>query len=166
MKKIFITSLLCVMTFFSASADEYVYFFNVKATDNAEILLTIPLADCPVMTYENDSESGAYNMVVKSNDSEPVAFDTKDRYEFYYTKTTTSSVITSALSKSNFRKNGQVVTLSGIKANETVTVFAANGAQVATVSADTNGVAVIDLTSLPKGVVVLKSLGASFKLAH
>lgn len=163
MKKI-ITSILCLMAFISASADEYLYFFNVKTANDAEAVLTIPLTDSPVITYERGNNGN--NMIVKSNGNSPYVLDTKEHYVFYYSSDETSSIISKALSESSFSKSGQVVTVSGVKANEVVSVYSANGAKVAEVTADANGVAVIDFTPLPKGVVVMKSPGASFKIAH
>lgn len=168
MKKIIITSILCLVAFLSASAGGYKYYLNVKFTGAGAAYMSIPLSKMPILTYQHDAEQNTDVMLLSvSNVARPLqVFDLSNNYTMYYTKENTPASITSAIANSAFSKSGDIVTINALNANEMVSIYSANGTNVAEVSADANGVAVIDLSSMPKGVVIIKSKDASFKLAH
>lgn len=168
MKKIIITSILCLVAFISTSAAGYRYFLNVKFTGEAAAYMSIPLSKMPMLTYQYDAENNTNSLLLTiSNVARPLqVFDLSNNYTMYYTKENTPTSITSAIANSAFSKSGDIVTINALNANEMVSIYSANGTNVAEVSADANGVAVIDLSSMPKGVVIIKSKDASFKLAH
>lgn len=168
MKKVILASILCLMAFLSASADGYKYYLNVKFTGDGAAYMSIPLSKMPILTYQYDAEQNTNVLLLSvSNVARPLQiFDLSNNYTMYYTKEKTPTSIISAIANSDFSKSGEIVTINALNANETVSVFSANGAKVAEAPADANGVAVIDLSSLPKGVIVMKSIGASFKIAH
>ena len=169
MKKIILTSVFCLMAFVSISAEQYNYYLNIKFKGSETVFMAVPLMKMPTFTYEYDDDTATNVLALSiSNAHKPVNFfDLSNNYVFSYSKEKkTPSSILSAIANSGFSKNDDIVTVNGLTANEMVTVYGANGAKLADAAADSNGVVVFDISSMPKGVVIIKSKDASFKLAH
>lgn len=139
-------------------------YFNIAEKGAESALLSIAFDDAPVVTYSYDAEAGISYIVVSANGEEKAAFALDKQYDITYSDQQVPVGVKEIVAASKMNLRGGVAVLSGLKANEAVNVYAANGAQVANAVADANGIAQINLSAMPNGIVIIKAGNASFKL--
>ena len=123
------------------------------------------LESFPVITIEDN------NLVITCKDQKlTTALTGVQDYHFIEKKVTTS--ISSV--PSNDPKNASVspqfsfsnAEVSGLKAGARVAIYNLNGTQISSVTADGEGRVALDLSSLPKGVYILRTPTKSFKFMN
>lgn len=152
---IFMTLGLCTF----AEGDQY--FFNI-GEKGGDVALSIAFDKSPVLTYAVEAEGPV--LVVTAEGVDATSFALDKQYTITYTESETPTSVKEAVAASKVRLNGGVAIISGLKAGETVSVFAPNGAQIASTVADNAGVATVSFSAMPKGVAVIKAGSASFKV--
>lgn len=138
------------------------YFFNI-APKGGDVALSVAFANSPVLNYSFEA-SGVPTLVVSAEGIDDTAFVLDKEYSITYTTEETPTAVKAAVAEANAKMNNGVAMISGLKAGTSVCIFAANGAQVASAVADNSGIAVINLSAMPKGIVIIKAGDASFKL--
>lgn len=148
--------LLCNVTFAKQ------YCFNIAAKGSNSALLTIPFTQNPSLSYS--IVQGSRVLVIQGDGvaERNIVFD--KAYSIFYTVDDTPTAITDAIAASGMQVDGNMAVISGIKANTKVVVYSSNGAMIANAAADASGVAVVDLSSVPSGMVIIKAGSDSFKL--
>lgn len=139
-------------------------FFNIAQKGAETAMLSIAFDDSPVVTYDYDEATKEAFIVVSANGHEKHAFCLDKQYEITYTDQAVPVGVKEILAKSALNMQGGIAVISGLKANEAVSVYSANGALVANTVADANGIAQVNLSAMPKGIVVIKAGAVAFKV--
>lgn len=128
--------------------------FNLNEADKQVV---IPLADQPVITMVNN----VLKVTVAGEVKVEKPFAEIRSYSF---TDATEPVDLSAVLKDNVRLEEGHVYMTNVNKGERISVYAADGRQVLTVTADDKGVADIDLSGLRKAVYIVKSANSSIKI--
>lgn len=160
--------MLCFVALSDIYAAEFEYFFNIKYNKSEKAYLTIALTDSPKLTYLYYPEYDYEGLSVSAdNMKRSYTFPSDYQYTVYYTKKeVVPSAITNAIINNKIQKSGEDAIISGLDANEAVVVYGANGAKLSAAKADANGVAVVNLSSLSEGIIIIKTSNASFKIMN
>ncbi len=145
---IFLTLLSCL----SVHAGEELV-FHLKSGGQ----ITFAMEENPVITFEGE------NMLVKSktvNYSVPIG----DINSYDFSETTEIEQVQKKPSNPAFA-NGHVV-FSQLKTGNKVYVYAIDGRQLRLYAADSTGTVDVDLTTLPKGLYVLRSPDTTIKIIN
>lgn len=159
MKHYLLTVIFMTLAIGSYAAEHY---FNIGPKDGS-VQMSIPFSKSPVINYEYSNDLGA-SVVVSAEGVEPTAFLLYKEYTITYTESETPTAVKEAVAASKVSMKGGMAVISGLKADTPVSVYAADGAQISAAVADSAGVAYINLSAMPKGVVVIKAGSESFKL--
>lgn len=163
MKKYLLTA-MCMVLSLCGYAQSNACYFNLAEKGAQNPMLSIAFENAPVVTYDYEETTGVSYIVVSTNGEKLAAFALDKQYEITYTDQYVPVGVKEIVAASKMNLRGGVAVLSGLKANEAVNVYTANGAQVANAVADANGVAQINLSAMPKGVVIVKAGKSSFKI--
>lgn len=163
MKKYLLTA-MCMVLSLCGYAQSNACYFNLAEKGAQNPMLSIAFENAPVVTYDYEEATGVSYIVVSTNGEKLAAFALDKQYEITYTDQYVPVGVKEIVAASKMNLRGGVAVLSGLKANEAVNVYTANGAQVANAVADANGVAQINLSAMPKGVVIVKAGKSSFKI--
>lgn len=163
MKK-FLLSAVCMALSLCGFAQSNTCYFNLAEKGAETAMLSLAFEDAPVVTYDYDKATGVSYIVVSTNGNQIASFVLDKQYEITYTDQAVPVGVKEIVAASKMNLRGGVAVLSGLKANEAVNVYTANGAQVANAVADANGNVQINLSAMPKGVVIIKAGTSSFKL--
>lgn len=157
MKKVFTTVLLACASLVVCMAETVTY-FNISEKDANAPLLSVPFSEKPVLTYSIDKATAQSYVVVSSDNNEGgVQFDLSKNYDITYTDSETPTAINDVLASKTFSINGKTVIISRLAAGTQVSVFDATGKCYYNTAANANGVAVVEMSSMPKGIVIVKA---------
>ena len=155
MKKLkFYLMLLVMLMATSAKADSVKYL--VLNSDGEETV--IALADAPVMTINE----GTLKVTVAG--VEKLSADLSQGLTYSFSETATS--IQEILNNESSRLEQGHVYIAHAREGETVRVFTIDGKQVASQRINSEGTADIDLTTLGKGLYIVKSAKTSIKVMN
>lgn len=158
MKKVFATVMFALAGITTCLADQTLTYFNIAEKGESSPLLSVPFTQKPVVTYTLDKNTALSYLVVSSDDkAEGVKFDLSKNYDITYTDGETPSAINDALAAKSFSINGNTIVISRLTAGTQVTVCDASGKCLRNATADANGVAVVAMTAMPKGIVIVKA---------
>lgn len=123
------------------------------------------LESFPVITIEGN------NLVITHNGNQlTTALTGVQDYHFIEKKVTTSISSVPSNDPKNTSNTPQFsfsnAEVSGLKAGARVTIYNLNGTQISSVTADGEGRVALDLSSLPKGVYILRTPTKSFKFMN
>lgn len=163
MKKIVLSLLLMVLGIHSYAQNNNLC-LNVADKDNETVVFSSGFEQTPLVSYRYDAETGISYLLVSSNGSEVAAFALDKQYAITYTDNETPAEVKDLIAASRLNMRGNVAFISGLKANEVVNIFTANGTQTATCIAKANGIAEIDITAIPTGIAIIKAGNTSFKV--
>lgn len=144
--------LLIPMSCFQLQAEENLV-FHLKNGEKT----VIALDKKPVITFEKD------NMVVTSEDSQ-YSVPMKNIASYDFSEATEVEQVLEKTGKPVF-SNGHVV-FSKLKVGSRVFVYAIDGKQLQCYTADSSGYVDVDLTTLSKGIYILKSPGTNIKITN
>lgn len=150
--------LVALMLLGAASMDVHaglVKYLVLNTTDGQQV---IALADKPVMTISG----GELKVTVGGVEKVSAKLDNVMNYQFQEQDAT---AISNILTKGDRLAEGHVY-MTSVKAGETIVVFAADGRQVISQVVGSDGQIDIDLTTLPKGVYIVKSPATSLKVIN
>ena len=153
-KRIFIALMLSALPIIGTLADS-VRFLIVNAKDGTKT--TFGLAEEPKISFSN----GELN-IVNSSKTFSISLADIQNYSFDEESTGISDVIKEGSIK---LENGFVV-FNGLTAGSKVAVYMQDGKLVKECNANTNGSAVLDLSGLPKGTLILQSNKTSIKVIN
>ena len=157
MKKLkFVFMVLLVLLATSAKAQDMQYLV-LNLTDGSQTV--IALADQPVITLQGEELKVTVAGEVK------VQASLGDVVKYSFSETETPTVIQPLLSEESRLEPGHVY-FANAKAGETVRVFTADGRLVSTQRISEDGTANIDLTTLAKGLLIIKSAKTSIKVMN
>ena len=155
MKKLkFYLMLLVMLMATSAKADNVKYLVLNSGGEET----VIALADNPVMTIEE----GILKVTVAGE--EKVSADLSQGLTYSFSETATS--IQEILNNESSRLEQGHVYIAHARAGETVRVFTVDGKLVASQRVNSEGTADIDLTTLGKGLYIVKSAKTSIKVMN
>lgn len=157
MKKLkFLCMVLLVLLTTGAKAQnmQYLVFDLVDGSQTV-----VALADQPVITFQNNELKVTVNSQVK------VQASLGDVAKYSFSASETPTAIEPLLNEESHLAFGHVY-IANAKAGETVRVFTAEGHLVATQRIGENGTADIDLTTLGKGLLIVKSAKTSIKIMN
>lgn len=154
LKRSFIVLLLSAIPFIGTFADG-VRFLVVSAKDGTKT--TFGLAEEPKLSFSN----GEMN-IVSSSKTFSISLTDVQNYAFSEESTGIAEVIKRGGVK---LENGFVV-FNSLAAGSKVAVYLQDGKFVKEGKADSNGLAVIDLSVLPKGILILQSNKMSIKIIN
>jgi hypothetical protein len=157
MKKRILAVLALLMTLSTGSVMAAGVQYLVFNLNEADKQVVIPLADQPVITMANN----VLKVIVAGEVKVEKPFAEIRSYSF--TDAANPSGI-SAVLKDNVRLEEGHVYMTNVNKGERISVYAADGRQVLTVTADDKGVADIDLSGLRKAVYIVKSANSSIKI--
>lgn len=118
--------------------------------------LTIALNEHPTIYFEGDQ------IVIRTNSGGEYNFSPKQEIKMDFSETATG--IQEVLSKRQLSMNGDYLVLSSEKEGATVRVYTAGGRLALETAVDAGGHAVIDLSSLPKGIYVIQTPSLTQKM--
>lgn len=123
------------------------------------------LESFPVITIEGN------NLVITHNGNQlTTALTGVQDYHFIEKKVTTSISSVPSNDPKNTSNTPQFsfsnAEVSGLKAGARVAIYNLNGTQISSVTADGEGRVALDLSSLPKGVYILRTPTKSFKFMN
>lgn len=145
---------LVFMPILSAFADG-IQFLVVNAKDGTKT--EFALAEEPRLSFAN----GELN-IVSSSRTFSISLADVDKYAFSEQSTGISDVLKDGSLK---LENGFVI-FSGLSADSKVSAFMQDGKMIKEMRADDKGSAVLDLSVLPKGVLIIKSNKTSIKIIN
>lgn len=164
MKKILFSAASMLLVASSAfAADDEQYFFNIAPKDASEVTLSIPFSQKPVLNYALD-EAKNNTLIVSAEGMESTTIVLDQQYVITYTYDKTPVAITEAVASSELNLESGIAVVSGLKAGEIVNIYNMGGVRVGKIVADNGGVAVIDMATAPKGIIIIKTSKASFKV--
>lgn len=153
-KALIIALTLAALPFCEALADD-VRYLVVNAKDGAST--TFALADEPKVLCK----AGKLEIVSKGTTFALGLADVKN-----YTFSEESTGIVETANEGNLRmENGRII-FNGLRAGSLVSAYLQDGRLVRNCKADRNGMAVVDLSGLPKGVVILHSNNTDIKIIN
>lgn len=156
MKKTIIALALAVATAFGASAANYEYSLLVNKTDGTSVAYLFQ--DSPVATIEGE------NLKITSTTDEGVLHPIEDLSNLTILRKETSGVATLVdKGAAAFGVTRQTFDAAGLAAGAEISIFSADGMLCAKGSADSEGRAAIDISSLGKGVYMVRAGKNSFK---
>lgn len=132
-----------------------VKYLVLNTTDGQQV---IALADKPVMTISG----GELKVTVGGVEKVSAKLDNVMNYQFQEQDAT---AISNILTKGDRLAEGHVY-MTSVKAGETIVVFGADGRQILSQVVGSDGQIDIDLTTLPKGVYIVKSPATSLKVIN
>lgn len=150
--------LVALMLFGAASMDvhaDLVKYLVLNTTDGRQV---IALAEKPVMTVSG----GELKVTVGGVEKISAKLENVLNYHFNEEDAT---AIRDILKNGDRLAEGHVF-MSSVKAGETIVVYGADGRQVITQVVGSDGQVDIDLTTLPKGVYIVKSPATSLKVIN
>ena len=130
-------------------------FLVVNAKDGTKT--TFAMADEPKVFCK----AGELNIVSKSSTLSLSLADVKN-----YVFTEKSTGIIEVMNERGFKLENGCVVMNGLSAGSIVSVYIHDGRLVKEYKADANGVAVMDLSVLPKGIVILHSNKTDIKITN
>ena len=154
LKRIFIAMVLSVLPFIGIMADS-VRFLVVNAKDGTKT--TFGLAEEPKISFSN----GELN-IVSSSQSFSISLADIQNYSFAEESTGIGEVIKDGSAKLD---NGFVV-FNGLAAGSKVVAYMQDGKLVKESKANSNGTAIIDLSGLPKGILILQTNKTNIKILN
>ena len=154
LKRIFIAMVLSVLPFIGIIADS-VRFLVVNAKDGTKT--TFGLAEEPKISFSN----GELN-IVSSSQSFSISLAEIQNYSFADESTGIAEVIKDGSVK---LENGFVV-FNSLAAGSKVVAFMQDGKLVKESKADSNGLAILDLSGLPKGILILQTNKTTIKIIN
>jgi len=154
LKRIFIAMVLSVLPFIGIMADS-VRFLVVNAKDGTKT--TFGLAEEPKISFSN----GELN-IGSSSQSFSISLADIQNYSFAEESTGIGEVIKDGSVKLD---NGFVI-FNGLVAGSKVVAYMQDGKLVKESKANTNGLAILDLSVLPKGILILQSNKTTIKIIN
>lgn len=154
MKRLFIALMLSLIPFVGTLADG-VRFLVVNAKDGTKT--TFALADEPKLTLSNGELK-----IVSSNRTFLINFAEIQNYAFLEESTGIEEVITDG----NVKLENGFVVFKGLAGGSVISVYMQNGMLVKESKAGLNGLGVIDLSGLPKGILILQSNKTNIKVIN
>ncbi len=153
-KKLFAVLALLVGVSMGVRAD-VVKYLVLNTTDGQQV---IALADNPVMTVSG----GVLKVTVGGVEKVSTSLDNVKNYMFQEQRATAISEILA----DGYQLSEGHVFMSNVKAGETIAVYSADSRRVSVQRVAADGRVDIDLTSLPKGVYIVKSPTTSIKVLN
>lgn len=160
MKKFLLTTIVCSGLLFQgrlAAQEADSDYLAIIANDSTKVYF--PIDDAPTVTIASDT----LLCVATSSKSYSAPFS-----QIAYFKLCKSSEITAikniGASQQSLTMSGALVYVSGLDANEKVSIFGVDGKAIAVTSANNSGTATVSLAALPKGVYVIKTRNNNYKL--
>lgn len=153
LKRIFIAMVLSVLPFIGIMADS-VRFLVVNAKDGTKT--TFGLAEEPKISFSN----GELN-IGSSSQSFSISLADIQNYSFAEESTGIGEVI-----KDGSVKLDGFVIFNGLVAGSKVVAYMQDGKLVKESKANTNGLAILDLSVLPKGILILQSNKTNIKIIN
>jgi len=154
LKRIFIAMMLSALPILGALADG-VRLLVVNAKDGTKT--TFGLAEEPKISFSN----GELN-IVSSSQSFSISLADIQNYSFAEESTGIGEVIKDGSAKLD---NGFVV-FNGLAAGSKVVAYMQDGKLVKESKANSNGTAIIDLSGLPKGILILQTNKTNIKILN
>lgn len=154
LKKIFMVMLLSALPIMETMADG-VRFLVVNAKDGTKT--TFGLAEEPKISFSN----GELN-IVSSSRTFTISLADIQNYAFSEESTGIEEIIKEGSVK---LENGFVV-FNGLAVGSKVTAYLQDGKLVKESKANTNGLAILDLSVLPKGILILQSNKTTIKIIN
>lgn len=154
LKRIFIAMMLSALPILGVFADS-VRFLVVNAKDGTKT--TFGLAEEPKISFSNGElkiVSSSRTFSLSLADIQNYAFEEK------------STGIADVLKDGNVKLENGFVVFNGLASGSKVAVYKHDGKLVKEGKADSNGFAIIDLSGLPKGILILKSNKTSIKVIN
>jgi len=127
---------------------------NLIVQQGSDVTLEIPLSESPQLTYEGT------DVVIKYGDN-TFSLPVSSKFNIYFEKTGTN--IERLITEKPLLTDGSTVILSNQPANSRVIVYNAQGHLCLQTTVDGSGQAVVDLSTLAKGIYVIKSTTLTFK---
>lgn len=163
MKKIVLSLLLMVLGIHSYAQNNNLC-LNIKIKGAENPMLSVTFSDSHSFSYEYDDVTNASSLIVTADNQVVTTLLLNQQYVIDYKENSTPSAVKELIADSKINLKDGVAFVSNLKANDIVNVYAANGTQVASAAANNNGVAQINLSSMPKGIIVIKAGNNSFKI--
>lgn len=154
LKRIFIVIMLSAMPFIGIFADG-VRFLVVNAKDGTKT--TFGLAEEPKISFSN----GELNIV---SSSRTFSISLADVQNYVFSEESTG--ITEVIKDGSVKLENGFVVFNGLAAGSKVVAFMQDGKLVKESRADSNGLAVFDLSGLPKGILILQSNKRTIKIIN
>lgn len=154
LKKTFIALILSALPIIGTMADG-VRFLVVNAKDGSKT--TFGLVDEPILSLFN----GELNVVSSSRTFVISLADVQN-----YTFSEESTAIGETIKCENVKLENGFVVFNGLKFGDKVIVYTQDGKFLKESKSNTNGLAVLDLSGLPKGILILKSNTMSIKVIN
>ena len=159
MKKMFLAVLALLITMTTSSVMAAGVQYLVFNLNDGSQQVVVPLSDQPVITTANDILEVTVAGAVK------VETPLSNVKNYCFSESSTPSGISVAL-KDNVRFEEGHVYMANVSKGERISVYAADGRLVLTVTADDKGVVDVDLNGLRKAVYVVKSANSSIKVIN
>ena len=154
MKGFIITLLLCFLSWNVSIADNS-RFLVVNAKDGTKT--TFALVNEPKVYFNN----GMLSVISKS-----ATFSLNLADILSYTFSEELTRIDEAVENKNVNIENGYVFFSGLKAGSNVSIYASDGRLLNVFSSNSNGSAIVDLSVVPKGIIILKSNKTNIKIIN
>lgn len=139
-------------------------YLNVTEKGAGTAMLSVAFSESQTFTYDYDNETAASSLIAAADGQVVATLVLDKQYIISYTDHDIPTAVKELFSASKVNVKGGMAFVSNLKANDVVNVFAANGVQIASAVANANGVAQINISAMPKGIVIIKTGNASFKI--
>lgn len=163
MKKTVLSVLLMILGICSYAQDNN-WCLNIKERGLENPMLSVSFGESHSFGYEYDDVTNVSSLIVTADNQVVTTLLLNQQYIIDYTENSLPSAVKELIADSKIDMRGGTAFVSNLKAHDIVNVYAANGTQVASAAANNNGVAQINLSSMPKGIIVIKAGSNSFKI--
>ena len=160
MKKYIVSAMMALAAMFGAAAqnsNDYALQVNTKDGNVVEYAFEY----CPVATFDGDEL-----VITDDRSDESLRCNMGDILNITIKKPSVGVQAIDAASHLKIAVTKDALTISGLQQNAEVVVFDMSGAKVASVSSDDEGLAVVVLERLSKGIYVASMPGNSFKFVR
>lgn len=164
MKKISIFTTLIILCLCGFAQNNNNWCLNIKERGLENPMLSVSFGESHSFGYEYDDVTNVSSLIVTADNQVVTTLLLNQQYIIDYTEGSLPSAVKELIADSKINLKDGVAFVSNLKANDIVNVYAANGTQVASAAANNNGVAQINLSSMPKGIIVIKAGNNSFKI--
>lgn len=152
---------MLIMGIVAVQAEQTFYSYILRVNLNDDTSISFKFSDSPIAYFEHNS------LIIESTsmevDNGDFLLDNVKNLTIEKAEFNNISEVTTDTSLLQFEIKGGQLTALGMKAEEQLSVYSLNGALIHTTFADANGYATVNITTLDKGVYVVKTSSNSFK---
>lgn len=163
MKKTVLSVLLMILGICSFAQDNN-WCLNIKERGLENPMLSFSFGESHSFGYEYDDVTNISSLIVTADNQVVTTLLLNQQYIINYTEGSLPSAVKELIADSKIDMRGSTAFVSNLKAHDIVSVYAANGTQVTSATANKDGIAQIHLSTMPKGIIVIKAGSNSFKI--